>query len=200
MVAGTDSVASSDTGATANLVGFRWLGRRNRILQRKGLPRVSTYPASARFKFGDRRLGKVHHAADIPVEIAGNKGKITALALEVDLPALLREGASEALGRQLDSSRNISTLRKQGVDIRPRANRMGRYFLSAVTCGRERSGGKRGPAFSASCFEGAFANYALPVKRMTFIFFNPRKPFQLVRRLHWGALWMHVCRTPRRLS
>ena len=66
----SDSVFGLDAGATANLVCFRYLERHDRILQRKGFPRVSSYPASARFKFGDGRLGEVLHAG-----IGGNRGK-----------------------------------------------------------------------------------------------------------------------------
>ena len=49
------SVVALDTGATANLVCFRWLSRHNSLLEQQGLPRVLTYPAQARFKFGDGR-------------------------------------------------------------------------------------------------------------------------------------------------
>ena len=54
-----DSVVVLDTGATANLACFRWLSRHNSLLERKGLPRALTYPAQARFKFGDGRTGNV---------------------------------------------------------------------------------------------------------------------------------------------
>ena len=51
---GEDSVAVLDAGAAANLGRFRRLG--TLLLEELGLPRVSTYPAYARFKFGDGRL------------------------------------------------------------------------------------------------------------------------------------------------
>ena len=35
----------------------RVLGNHNSLLEKQGLPRISTYPASARFTFGDGRLG-----------------------------------------------------------------------------------------------------------------------------------------------
>ena len=38
-----DIVAFLGAGATANIVCFRWLPRRNRILERRGIPRVATY-------------------------------------------------------------------------------------------------------------------------------------------------------------
>ena len=44
------------------------------------------------------------HAVDIPADIAVDAGKFAAFALEADVPALLRQGASEALGGQLDLS------------------------------------------------------------------------------------------------
>ena len=87
-----------DTGATANLACFPWLGDHNRILDPEGLQRASTYPSPARFRFGGGRLGQVSQAADIPVGVAGSKGNFPAFALEADIPALLREGAVEALG------------------------------------------------------------------------------------------------------
>ena len=75
VLAESDGVFVLDAGVTANLVCFRYLENRDRILQRKGFPRVSRYPASARFKFGDGRQGEVLHAADIPAGIVDNRGK-----------------------------------------------------------------------------------------------------------------------------
>ena len=83
-----DSLGVLDTGATANLVCFGWPPRRNRTLEGKGVPRVSTYPACTRFKFRGGRLGEVRHDADIPVGIAGNVGKFAAFVLGADIPAL----------------------------------------------------------------------------------------------------------------
>ena len=103
MVSQEDSAVVLDTGARANLVRFSWLQRHNRILERRGIPRVTTYPSQARFRFVYGRLGEVRYAADIPVGIAGNTGMFTASVLEADIPALLRKGAMEALGGQLDS-------------------------------------------------------------------------------------------------
>ena len=121
---GADCVVVLDTWATANLVGFeratadvrappssiwghsrQWLAHHNRILDRKGLPGVPTYPASARCKFGDGRLGGGRHAADVPVGIADNRGKCAALVLEADIPALPRKGDLGAIGGQWDFSR-----------------------------------------------------------------------------------------------
>ena len=76
-----DSAAAPEAGATARLARFRLSARRNRIWGKKGFPRVSTYPACARFRFGDWRLGEVRHSADIPAGIAGNQKKFTACAL-----------------------------------------------------------------------------------------------------------------------
>ena len=88
----------------------------NEIWERKGAPCGEFYLACARLKSGDGRLGEVRCAADIPAGIAGNPGKFTASVLDASTLALLRRGAPEALGGHLDFSRNISALRKQGVD------------------------------------------------------------------------------------
>ena len=85
-----DSAVALDTGATANLVCSRWLAHYNRILERRGIPRMSTYPSKARFRFVDGRLGEVRQAADIPLGIAGAQVKFTALAPDADVPVLLR--------------------------------------------------------------------------------------------------------------
>ena len=79
---------------------FSWLARHNRILDRRGNPRVTTYPSQAGFCLGDGRHGQEHHAADFPAGVAGHRGMFTAFALEADIPALLRKGAMEALGGQ----------------------------------------------------------------------------------------------------
>ena len=63
---------------------------------------ISTYPASARFKFGDGRLGRVRFVADVAVGTAGRKRALAAFALEADNPACLRIGALVALGGACD--------------------------------------------------------------------------------------------------
>ena len=51
-----DSFVSLGAGAIANSVRFRWLNRQKSMMGKMGLPRVSTYPAQARFKFGGGRM------------------------------------------------------------------------------------------------------------------------------------------------
>ena len=111
-----DRVAWLGDGATANLACFCWLAQHNRILERRGVPRVATFPSKAKFRFRDGRLGEVRHAADIPVWIVGNKRKFTAFARGGDVPALYREGAMEAIGGQLDYLRGLLIFRRRGSD------------------------------------------------------------------------------------
>ena len=82
MVSQEDSVVVLGAGATANLVCFGWLAHHNRDLDRRGIPRVTTYPSQARFRFGDGGLGEVRHAADTPVGIAGNQGMFRACSMQ----------------------------------------------------------------------------------------------------------------------
>ena len=85
-----------------------------RISEQKGYRKVSTYTSSARFRFGEGSAGEVRHAADIPVVIAGSRGKFPAFMADADFAALLRTGAVELLGRQLEFSRDMLTLRRHG--------------------------------------------------------------------------------------
>ena len=85
-----DSAVVLDTGATANLVSVRRLTHSNSLLGEMGLPRVTTHPAMARFKFGEGRMGDVRSAAEITVGIAGANGNFTVFVLDADTPALLR--------------------------------------------------------------------------------------------------------------
>ena len=87
MVSESDTAVVLDTGAPANLACFRGLEPRNRIVQPKGYPRVTTYLASARFSLGDG------HAADAPARNAGSKGQFVSKnpkgpALTLELPPL----------------------------------------------------------------------------------------------------------------
>ena len=116
------SAAVPGIGAVANSVCPEYLERHTSILKCWGVPRAETCPARARFKFGDGDLGAVRRAANILAAIAGGRGKLTASLLEAAIQALLRRGALGALGGQLAFARTISTLGKQGVDIR--SNRM----------------------------------------------------------------------------
>ena len=150
LCAGADSVAVLDTGATVNLVRPRRLGRRNKLLEHNGRSRVSTYPACPRNKFGGGRTAEARFAAIIPAQIAGCRGKFTALVSEADIPALLRKGASGVLDERSDFLRVISTLWKQELDTFLRVDQTGHYVLSEVAFGGV-------PTFSASSFEWAFS-------------------------------------------
>ena len=99
-VADSGSAAVLGAGAAANLVCPKWLARHGGISERWSVPRAETHPKCARLTSGDGRLGRVRRAAEIPSGITGNRGKSSASVLEVDIPALLREGASEGLGGQ----------------------------------------------------------------------------------------------------
>ena len=105
-----DSVLVLDAGPTANLVCFRWLEHRNRLLEQHGFQRASAYPSKARFRFGYGLVGGVRYAADIPAGIAGNKGKLTAFALGADALALLWRAAMEALRGHLEFPRDSLVL------------------------------------------------------------------------------------------
>ena len=155
-----DSVVVLDTGATANLVCFRWLSRHNSPLEQKGFLRVLTYPAQARFKFGDGRTGNVCFAADITEGTAGAKGALTAFALDADIPALLRKGALEALAGQLDFARNTLILGSRGIGIPHRVNAMGHYILSVDDFPADPVTPGVGSPFSAS-----FSEWGPPRKR-----------------------------------
>ena len=144
------SAAALGAGATANLVRFSGLARRDSIPEKNGFPIVTTCPSRARFRFGDGRLGEVRRAADSPVWVAGNKGKFTAFVLAADIPSLWRTGGMEALAGQLNFSRDTLVLREQGATIPLRVNRMGHFSLSVVDFGKDSSKKVRGPVVSAS--------------------------------------------------
>ena len=96
------SVTATDTGATASLACFEWLGRRNSISEPVGVPPARSYPTSARFKFGNGRTSGARFAAGVPVGRGGEHGEFTAFLTETEIPAFLREEAPESSGEQLD--------------------------------------------------------------------------------------------------
>ena len=67
------------------------------------------------------------------------------------------KGLVGSLGGQLDSLREILTLRKREVDIPLKLNHTGRYATSVVVFGERHSQSAKGPTFPASFFEWAFA-------------------------------------------
>ena len=89
------------------------------------------------------------------MRIAGCKGASTAPVLGVDIPALLRKGALEALQGQLYVSSDVASLRKPGVDLSAKVNQTGRYILSVVAFG-----GGRSDSFSARAFANRSPNLA----------------------------------------
>ena len=81
-----------------------------------------------------------------------------ALALDADVPALLRRGALEVLGRQLALSRDLVTLAREGVRAPLSINREGRYIPSAFDFGEDPTRHARGLGVSWSYFERASSN------------------------------------------
>ena len=81
MVPQENSTVALDTGATGKPVCVSRMARCNRVSERHGIPRVTTYPSQARIRFGDGRLGEVRRFADMPAWIAGNEGAFTACVI-----------------------------------------------------------------------------------------------------------------------
>ena len=140
-----DSAAAWDTGPTANLVCPSRLARRNRILERRGSPRVATHSAKARFRLGDSR-----HAADYPAGIAGNRASPTAFALDADIPALFRRHCVEAPWRRSAGSRTFSRI-VGFAPTRGEDTSEGHFILSLVDFRKDPSGStSRCPGASAA--------------------------------------------------
>ena len=127
-----ESAVILDTGATANLVCFRWLRRQNELLVNRGIPEVTTFPALATFKVGDGRTGEVCHAADITVGVAGIKGKFTAFVSDSDIPVALGKGALETPQGCLDFARHKLTLGINGKVIPLEVSDVGHYISSVA--------------------------------------------------------------------
>ena len=153
MVAQSESVVALGIGATANLARYEWLDSRNLFLEKLGLLEAVPYPSPARFKFGNGWFGEVKHAADIKGGIAGRKGAFTASVLDAESPALLRKGALEALGAQLDFERDELSLLGRGVKVPFNVAASGHYTLSVVELGKGPPCLDRRPNLAASYFE-----------------------------------------------
>ena len=83
------------------------------------IPTAYGVSGSCAIQIWGRRLGELRHAADILVGIAGIKGEFTPSVLDADIPALLRKGAMEASGGQLEPPRDIWALQKRGGGYTP---------------------------------------------------------------------------------
>ena len=129
-------MAVLDAGETASLVCHTWLENHNLFSEQMGLGKAVPSSSTARFKFGDRGIGEVKHAADTKVGIAGCMGAFTACVLGAEIPALLRRGALESPGAQLDCEENTLSLLRHGVRVPLRVNAMGHYIVSVVEFGR----------------------------------------------------------------
>ena len=105
---GMESLAVLGTVAAAISACFGWLNPPAAMLERVGVPIAKPYPACARFKFGDGRMGDVRFTSETPAGIAGGRGKFTSLLLGADIPATPRKGALESLERYLDFRRSCS--------------------------------------------------------------------------------------------
>ena len=82
--------------------------------------------------------------------IVGRRGALAAFALDVAIPAFLRGGALEVLEGQLDLSRDVLSLRTQGVGAPLKVNQMEHFILGVVTFGEGRPRSGRFPEFPAS--------------------------------------------------
>ena len=184
VVSPASSVVVLDTGATANLVCRQWLANHNRFLERQGIEKAHLYPADARFKFGDGRIGEVRYAADITVGIAGRKGSFTAFVLDAEIPALLCKGALEALSAQLDFAKGTLWLERHGICVPLGLSDMGHYAMSVAEFRKGRPKRTRDPLLSASFFERSLMDkrpdlsgggLPFPLNESDFLRFSPPK-------------------------
>ena len=127
-----DSVVIIDTGASANLVGAKWLEKRNQILRSIGRPQARVKEAFASFRYGDGRIGNVHKAAIIPIAIAGCAGQFMAYVADAEIPALLGKEALETLGAHLNFCQRVLTLEALGADIPLKVSAVGHYLLDVA--------------------------------------------------------------------
>ena len=127
-----DSVVIIDTGASANLVGAKWLEKHNLILRSIGRPQASVREAFASFRYGDGRVGDVHKAALIPIAIAGCTGQFMAYVVDAEIPALLGKEALETLGAHLNFRQRVLTLEALGADIPLKVSAVGHYLLDVA--------------------------------------------------------------------
>ena len=91
--------------------------------------------------------GDVKFAAGIAAGIGRAEGNFAAFALDADIRAILREGASDALGRRLDVSQDTLMLGFRGVEIRLEVKGVWRYMPSFVTLEGCRGGAVCSPDF-----------------------------------------------------
>ena len=98
-VAQSDSVVALGAGAIANSVSFKWLGNRTSFLRMMGFPRVISYSAMARFKFGNGAASEVEHAADIKFGVAGCRGASAAFVFGSRYSGFTAKGCVGSTGR-----------------------------------------------------------------------------------------------------
>ena len=104
-----------ETGATGTLVSGKWPDNHNVALDRNEYPELGPYSAQAQFPFRGSRGGPVVLAGDIAIGITGSSGRSTTSVAEADVPAVLRERATEALGGRFDFHDGVLALdRRRG--------------------------------------------------------------------------------------
>ena len=146
------SVVDPGTGAAANFAFFKWSGRHNSALGKFGVPPAQSFPAIEGFKFGNGRVGEVRFSADILAWTAGGRGEVAAFLMDADIPALLRKGEPQYLGRQLDPPRNVSTFGRLAAGVPLKVIGAGHFVLSAASFGEERNSLGNGLTQSTSWF------------------------------------------------
>ena len=112
---------------------FKWRRRCKSPVAKFGRPVAVAFPAMASSKFGNGKLGQVFCAAGVPVAIAVRREMFCDFLVGAEIPALLREGALEAMDGGLDVSRKCLHLAKWGTDAPLRSNAPGCYVLNVAT-------------------------------------------------------------------
>ena len=132
----SESAVVLETGTTADLVCYKRLGNRHLFSGKQGFAEAAPYTSAAQFKFGDGRIGEVKRAADFKVVNAGCQGAFAKFVLGAEIPALLRKGALEALGAQLDFEKDTLPLLRHGVCVHGAFYcQCGRVWPRAESCG-----------------------------------------------------------------
>ena len=94
-------------------------------------------------------MGNLQPAAEAPIALAGHVGVLNTYLAEQIIPALMKKGALESLGGQLDFAQDNLHLRMIGAIANLRANPAGHYVTGVADFAKEMP--RRPPQAQTAC-------------------------------------------------
>ena len=118
-----------DSGCGKSVIGKETVKLFQPLLERAGLPSMTETKELNTFRYGNGHQETSQTVVDIPVILAGKRGKVRAAVIQGSAPLLLSRPALKRLRARMDFDRDELLLFDEGISVPLQVNEAGQYMV-----------------------------------------------------------------------